>query len=459
VLEAQPTEDIADTVDARPPVGRLFVLGLQHVLVMYAGTVAVPLLVASALKLPPDQTAFLITADLFAAGLATLIQTLGIWKFGAPLPVMMGATFLSVGPIIAMGVNPAVGLPGFYGATLASGFVGVLSAPLIGRILALFPPVVTGSLIALLGISLLSVAMNWAGGGPASSSQTINGVSISVTNPAYGQADGLGIALFVFAIILLMTKYARGIWHSVAVMTGMAVGTLISIPLGFVHVKGLAEASWIAFVPPFRFGMPEFHLGPIVTMSIVMIITFVESTGVFIALSEITGKPFGRDDLVQALRADGLGIMTGAIFNAFPYTSFSQNVGLVSITTVRSRFVCAMGGIILIVLGLLPKMACIVAAVPEPVLGGAGIVMFGMVAATGVRILSAVDFQGNHHNLFIVASSIGLGMIPTLSPHLFQHLPPWAAPITGSSVVLGTIVAVILNLFLNGSQRTSKGQL
>ncbi len=220
-----------------------------------------------------------------------------------------------------------------------------------------------------------------------------------------------------------------------------------------VEVKPLHRA----FVPPFRFGMPEFHIGPIVTMCIVMIITFVESTSVFIALAEITGKRFGRYDLVQALRADGLGIMTGGVFNAFPYTSFSQNVGLVSITAVRSRFVCAMGGVLLIVLGPLPKMACIVAAVPEPVLGGAGIVMFGMVAATGVRILSTVDFNDNRHNLFIVASSLGLGLIPTLSPHLFQHLPPWLAPVTGRSVALGTMVAEILNLFLNGSQRTPKG--
>ena len=190
------------SVDARPPAGRLLVLGLQHVLVMYAGTVAVPLLVASALKLPADKTAFLITADLFAAGLATVIQTLGFWKFGARLPVMMGATFLSVGPIIAMGLDPAVGLAGFYGATIASGLVGILVAPLMGRVLAIFPPVVTGSLIVLLGISLLSVAMNWAAGGAA------------VTNPAYGQIDRLGIAFLVFVIVLLMTKFARGIWHA-----------------------------------------------------------------------------------------------------------------------------------------------------------------------------------------------------------------------------------------------------
>ena len=431
----------ASTVDDKPALGRLAALGFQHVLVMYAGNVAVPLLVAEALKLPPDQTAFLINSGLFAAGIATLVQTLGIAGFGARLPVMMGATFLSVAPMIAMGLDPAIGLPGFHGALLVSGLAGILIAPLIGRILPLFPAVVTGSLITLLGISLLSVAMNWAGGG----------------NPAdagYGDVKGLAVALLVFVVILLLTKYARGIWNSLAIMLGILAGTLVAIPLGWVRMEGVAEAPWVALVEPFHFGMPTFHFGAIVTMCLVMIITFVESTAVFLALAEITGARFTGRSLTQALRADGLGIFAGGLFNAFPYTSFSQNVGVVTVTGVRSRFVCATGGVILMVLGLLPKLAHVVAAVPQQVLGGAGIVMFGMVAATGVRILSAVDFQRNPHNLIIVASSLGFGMIPTLSPRFFQHLPDWTSSITSSGVVLGTMVAVVLNLLLNEDRLT-----
>jgi xanthine permease len=426
----------ASTVDDRPAIGRLLALGFQHVLVMYAGNVAVPLLVAESLKLPPDQTAFLINSGLFAAGIATLIQTLGIAGFGARLPVMMGATFLSVSPMIAMGLNPGIGLPGFHGALLVSGLAGILIAPLIGRILPLFPAVVTGSLITLLGISLLTVAMNWAAGGDPATQQ-------------YGELKGLGVALFVFVVILLLTKFARGIWNSLAIMLGILAGTLVAIPLGWVRIDGVADAPWVALVQPFHFGLPAFHGGAIVTMGIVMLITLVESTAVFLALAEITGARFTAQDLTKALRGDGLGILAGGIFNAFPYTSFSQNVGLVTVTGVRSRFVCATGGVILMVLGLLPKLAHVVAAVPQQVLGGAGIVMFGMVAAAGVRILSAVDFDGNRHNMFIVASSLGFGMIPTLSPRFFQHLPDWTSPITGSGVVLGTLVAVLLNLLLN----------
>ena len=423
------TQLAADThaVDERPAAGRLLVLGLQHVLVMYAGNVAVPLLVAQSLKLSVDQTAFLINADLFAAGIATLIQTLGVWRFGARLPVMMGATFLSVSPMIAMGLDPAIGLRAFYGALLVSGCIAIIIAPMIGTVLALFPPVVTGSLITLLGISLLAVAVSWAAAGQSS------------PRPA-----GLGISFLVFVVIVLMTKYAPGAWHSLAILFGIVMGTLASIPFGLVHIGSLDQAAWISLIRPLQFGLPAFQVGAIISMTIVMLVTLVESTTVFLALAEITGKDFRRNDLVQALRADGLGMIAGGLCNAFPYTSFSQNVGLVNITGVRSRFVCAAGGAILIVLGLLPKLARLVAAVPEAVLGGAGLVMFGMVAATGVRILSTVNFH-REYNLFIVASSLGFGMIPTLAPHFFDRLPAWAAPITNSGVVLGTIVAVGLN--------------
>jgi NCS2 family nucleobase:cation symporter-2 len=198
--------------------------------------------------------------------------------------------------------------------------------------------------------------------------------------------------------------------------------------------------------------MPTFHFGAIASMCIVMLITLVESTGMFLALAEITGKKLSTDDLTRGLRADGLGTVIGGVFNTFPYTSFSQNVGLVTVTGVRSRYVAAMGGVILIALGLFPKMAHIVASVPSFVLGGAGIVMFGMVAATGVRILGSIDFNKYRHNLFIVAISIGFGMIPTLAPTFFQHLPHWLEPVTHSGIVLGTLVAVILNLYYNGMQ-------
>ena len=216
--------------------------------------------------------------------------------------------------------------------------------------------------------------------------------------------------------------------------------------------QALQDAGWLAVTTPFHFGLPKFELSPIVAMCIVMTITLVESTGMLLAMSDITGKKMSTGLLTRGLRADGLGTLIGGVFNTFPYTSFSQNVGLVTVTGVRSRYVAAAGGVILIVLALFPKIAHIVASVPQFVLGGAGIVMFGMVAATGVRILGAVDFERDRHALFVIAISLGLGLIPTLSPNFFQHLPAWAHPVTHSGIVLGTLAAVLINLFYNGMQ-------
>ncbi|MGT2505452.1 nucleobase:cation symporter-2 family protein [Cupriavidus basilensis] len=441
-----------DLTNERLPSGRLLALGLQHVLVMYAGTVAVPLIIGGALKLPKDQLAFLINADLFAAGLATLIQAFGFWKFGIRMPVMMGVTFASVAPMIAIGSDPNVGLPGIYGAVIAAGVFGILVAPLMGRMLGLFPPVVTGTVITLIGVSLMRVGINWAAGGQPTTRAVIDGVVKDVPNLAYGDLGNLGIAALVLVAILLLSKYGRGLISNCAVLLGIVIGTLVAMALGKVSFEGLDEASLIAVITPLHFGIPKFDVAATLSMCVVMLITLVESTGMFLALADITGKRLSNEDLTRGLRADGLGTVIGGVFNTFPYTSFSQNVGLVTVTGVRSRYVAAAGGIILIALGLFPKMAHIVASVPQFVLGGAGIVMFGMVAATGIRILGSCDFNRNRFNLFIVAISIGFGMIPTLAPTFFQYLPKWTDPFTHSGIVLGTIVAVVLNVFFNGIQ-------
>jgi uric acid transporter len=358
--------------------------------------------------------------------------------------------------MISMGLDPGVGLRGFYGAVLVSGAVGILIAPAVGRHLGLFPPVVSGSVITLLGITLIGVATNWMGGGASSVDRVVDGVTMVSPNPAFGTLPRLGLAVLVLAVILLFDKFGRGIWRNVAPLAGMVIGTLVAIPLGEFAIPHATHASsasdWIAFTAPFQFGLPTFHLNAILTMTIIMVIILMESAAVVLALAATTGHTLSGEEMSAALRADGLGVLLGGIFNAFPYITFSQNVGLVAITGVRSRYVCAVGGVILIALGLVPKLGYLVAAIPQPVLGGAGLVMFGMVAATGIRILAKVDFD-RKHDLFIVAVSISCGLIPTLSPSLFQHLPAWSAPVTHSGVVLGCIVAVALNLFFNGVPR------
>jgi uric acid transporter len=429
-------------VDQRLPAPQLLTLGIQHVLVMYAGAVAVPLIVGSALWLPKDQIAFLISADLFACGIATLIQTLGLWIFGIRLPVIMGCTFASVGPMIAIGTDPSLGILDIFGATIASGAIGILIAPMIGKLLRFFPPVVVGTVITVIGLSLMEVGINWAAGG--------------VGNPDYGNPVYLGLSLLVLMLILLINKFGRGFVANISVLLGIVAGFVIAALLGRVNLDGVTSAHWVGFPMPFHFGLPVFHILPIATMVIVMFVTFIESTGMFLAVGDMVDRPVDQKTLVRGLRVDGLGTMIGGIFNSFPHTSFSQNVGLIGVTGVKSRFVCATGGVILVLLGLFPKMAQMVASVPAFVLGGAGLVMFGMVAANGIKVLSRVDFVKNHHNLFIVAVSVGMGLVPVVSPHFFAKLPPALAPILHSGILLASVSAVILNIIFNGV-RSEKG--
>ncbi|MCS6765973.1 MAG: purine permease [Candidatus Protistobacter heckmanni] len=461
-------------VDEKLPGGRLATLGLQHVLVMYAGAVAVPLIVGRALKLEPEQVAMLISADLFCCGLVTLIQSLGLGRFfGIRLPVMMGETFAAVGSMVAM-ANAMPGVDGarmIFGAIIGAGIVAMLIAPVIGRLLNFFPPVVTGTVILVIGVSLMRVGIGWAMNGPPNLAQipdpafakTVEtakaagaalpaGPAPMINNPAYGSLENLGMVLLVLAAILLITRYAKGFAANIAVLLGIAVGVVVALLTGKMNFDKVTKAHWFDFVTPFSFGAPVFDPVLILTMSLVMIVVMIESTGMFLALGEMTGKEIGNKELTAGLRTDGLGTLIGGIFNTFPYTSFSQNVGLVGITGVRSRFVCAAGGVILIVFGLIPKMGSLVESIPQFVLGGAGLVMFGMVAATGIRILSTVDFKGNRYNLYVVAISVSFGVLPLVAPRWSQHMAKSLHPLLESGILLAAVAAAVLNLYFNGGR-------
>jgi len=478
-----------DPVDERLPGGKLAALGLQHVLVMYAGAVAVPLIVGRALKLSPEQVAMLISADLFCCGLVTLIQSLGATQwFGIRLPVMMGVTFASVAPMVAMAnANPGeAGAQLIFGAIIGAGLISILIAPAVSRMLRFFPPVVTGTIIAVIGISLMRIGINWIFGNPfgPTAPSVVNpehaqwlaqantmaaapgsalpavpkGLSLmpSVPNPKYADLTGVGIAGLVLVSILLISKYARGFVANISVLLGIVVGGVAATALGLMNFDKVGKAAWFELVLPLQFGMPRFDPVLILTMTLVMIVVMIESTGMFLALGEMTGRKVDRPALARGLRTDGLGTLIGGLFNTFPYTSFSQNVGLVAVTGVKSRFVCVAGGLILVVLGVLPKMAALVESLPTVVLGGAGLVMFGMVAATGIRILAGVDFRTNRHNALIVAVSIGIGMIPLVAPNFKQWMPHAMHPLIESGILLASLSAVSLNLFLNGAREDSR---
>ena len=484
-------------VDEKLPAGRLAALGLQHVLVMYAGAIAVPLIVGRALELSPEQVAMLISADLFACGIVTLIQSFGMTKwFGIKLPVMMGVTFAAVGPMVAF-ANAVPGVDGaraIFGAIIGAGLISMIIAPIVSKLLRFFPPVVTGTIIAIIGISLMRVGVGWAMGGPANLAQSVDvpkliamvdgvkagaataaaaAAAASAVAPAlklpgpipmvnsmnYGALDNLAIAASVLLFILLLVKYTKGFIANISVLLGIVGGCAVAIAMGKMNFDKVGKAAWFDLVTPFAFGMPTFDILMILTMVVVMIVVMIESTGMFLALSDLTGKKISQAELAAGLRTDGLGTLIGGVFNTFPYTSFSQNVGLVGVTGVKSRWVCVAGGVIMVILGLLPKMAAFVEAIPQFVLGGAGLVMFGMVAATGIRILSTVDYKGNRNNLYIVALAVGFGLIPLVAPRWSQQMAAGLHPLLDSGILLTAVAAVVLNIFFNGANGDAEGSL
>ena len=468
-----------DAVNERIPAPKLFTLGLQHVLVMYAGAIAVPLIVGRVLGLAPADVAFLISADLFVCGVVTIIQSLGASKwFGVRLPVMMGVTFASVGPMVSIAVaNPGTdGARLIFGAIIGAGVIAMLIAPLVSRLLRFFPPVVTGTIILVIGVTLMRIGINWIFGLPVgptapklvdpehaawleqvramTGAPAIPGglaLAPSAENPAYATVQNMWISAAVLATIVVVMRFARGFWSNISVLCGIVVGGILAAGIGIMTFEHVGEARWFALISPFHFGLPIFDPVMILTMTLVMIVVMIESTGMFLALSEMCGRRLERPSLSAGLRTDGLGTLIGGLFNTFPYTSFSQNVGLVGVTGIRSRYVCVMGGAIMIVLGLVPKMGALVEALPVAVLGGAGLVMFGMVAATGVRILGSVDFAGNRFNGLVVAISLGMGMIPLIAPDFKMHLPHAIHPLIDSGILLASIAAVALNPIFNGA--------
>ncbi|MGQ0710464.1 MAG: nucleobase:cation symporter-2 family protein [Rhodoferax sp.] len=479
-------------VDERLPTGRLAALGLQHVLVMYAGAVAVPLIIGRALKLSPEDVAFLISADLFCCGLVTLIQSLGATQwFGIRLPVMMGVTFAAVAPMVAMAnANPgAEGARLIFGAIIGAGAVSVLIAPLVSRMLRFFPPVVTGTIIAVIGISLMRIGINWIFGNPVGPTapsivspehkQWLDAVTAAsaapgsalpampadlallpkLPNPKYASPNGVAIAATVLVAILLISRFAKGFVANISVLLGIVIGAIAATATGLMNFDKVGKAAWFDLVTPLHFGSPVFDPVLILTMTLVMIVVMIESTGMFLALGEMTDSKVDQAALTRGLRTDGLGTLIGGLFNTFPYTSFSQNVGLVAVTGVKSRFVCVAGGLILLTLGLLPKMAALVESLPTVVLGGAGLVMFGMVAATGIRILGGVDFKNNRYNALVVAVSIGVGMIPLVAPQFKQWMPHGLHPLIESGILLASLSAVLLNLFFNGASQDERGAI
>ncbi|MCA1356050.1 nucleobase:cation symporter-2 family protein [Weissella cibaria] len=413
------------------------VLGLQHVLAMYSGGILVPLLIGAALHFTPQQMAYLISADIFMTGIGTLLQLKSTRLTGIAMPVVLGSAIQSVSPLINIGGT--LGIGAMYGATISAGIFVFLIAGLFARLREFFPPVVTGSLITVIGFALIPVGIQNLGGG-------------DVAAKSFGSPANLAIGTFTIAIIVLVSLLAKGFTKAISILLGIVLGTAFAAILGKVSLAPVAAASWFHLPTPFFLGVPTFHSSAIITMIIIALTSMIESTGVYFALADLTGRKLTNQDMAKGYRAEGLAVVLSGLFNTFPYSTFSQNVGVVRLSGVKTKQPIYYAAVILILIGLLPKFGALATIIPTSVLGGAMIVLFGTIGIQGTTILRTVDF-GKERNLMIAAISIGAGIGVTVYPQIFQQLPELIRLVIENAVVVTSVLAVFLNIVLPGREK------
>lgn len=413
--------------------------GIQHILIMYVGCVAVPLAFGAAMQLDDHTVAMLINADLFVAGIITFLQSIGFGKIsGARLPIIGGATFVQVATMISIGQQ--YGLPAVYGSMLAGGAIGMLLAWPFSRILKFFPPMVTGSVLLVLGVSLVSVATELVTGKKTGADGS--------ANPDFGEPRNIAVAGVVVILAIVISALGKGLLSKAALFISMILGVLLCIPLGMVDFSGVGDEKIFGMITPFHFGAPEFPPMGVISMAIIMAVIFAETIASLSALSEITGKQLSKGDVARGLSVDGFSGVLGGVMNGFMDTVFNQNVGAVKTTRVYSRYATGTAGIFLIVLGLMPVTGAVIAALPDPVVGGVGMVLFGSIAVVGVGTLKKVS-TGDTINSSIMALAIGLGLMNKFAPGMWDAFPEWTHSVLSDGVVLTAASALILNLVFN----------
>lgn len=416
-------------INDKPKLTMQILLGLQHIFAAFGGIIVVPLVIGSALGFDAATSTALMSATILAAGIATFIQSKGIGPIGSKTACIMGTDFTFVTPAIAVG--SVAGLPGIIGATILGALVEVILSFFIKPIMKFFPPLVTGTVICLIGLTLLPVSIDWAAGGSGASD--------------YGSMINIAIAAFVMIFTILLNHYGKGIISSASILIGMIVGYIICIPLGMIDFSTVKEASWISFPKIFQYGV-DFNFKYVIPFIPAYLVTTIETVGCLKAISQVSGIKDDPKRIGKGVLSDGVGSAIAGCLGTFPNTSFSQNVGIIPLTKVASRYVAIMAGILLVILGLLPKFAALINIMPQPVLGGVGIVMFGTVAAAGIQTLSSVKLTNK--NLLVIATSIGLGLGVTFRPEILSSLPEWMTMIFSSGISTGTIVALVLNIIL-----------
>ncbi|ELC8354250.1 purine permease [Clostridium perfringens] len=406
--------------------------GLQHIFAAFGGIIVVPLVIATSLGFDSKVTTALISASILGSGLATIIQANGVGKVGARVACIMGTDFTFVSPAISVG--SVLGLPGIIGATILGSLFEVILSFFIKPLMKFFPPLVTGTVVALIGLTLLPVSIDWAAGGAGSAN--------------YASLENLAVAMFVLIITLLLNNYGKGMISSASILIGIVVGYIVCIPLGLVDFTSVKEASWLSFPKILEFGV-TFDAKAVMAFIPAYFVATIGTVGCLKAIGETSNIDIGDKRVAAGVLSDGVGSALGGLVGSCPNTSFSQNIGIISLTKVASRHVAVMAGILLVILGFLPKVAAIITGIPNPVLGGVGIMMFGTVAAAGIRTLSNIKLT--ERNLLIIAISMGLGLGVTFRPDVIHNLPEAIRMIFSSGISTGTIAALILNAVLKES--------
>ena len=403
--------------------------GIQHVLVMFTAMVGGPLIVGRLLNLPEGTRIAMVSGTMIGCGIATMISALGLGFVGPRLPIVMGVFYIFIGPIVA--ISKEVSLAAAMTALIIGGAVQFAWSPLIGRLHRFFPPIVTGTTILLIGTGLMKIGINVASG---------------LNTPAFGKPLTLGLAALMIVLILLISRYARGFVKALSLFVTMIIGYVASAALGLIDVSMVAKAGWVAVPSPFPYGGPAWPgLIGAITVIICFFATAVETTGHTLAVSRICGVPAEGWRIRGAVSNDGLGSALSALFGGMALTSYSQNIGVISLTGVGSRFVVAFGGFFLILMALVPKVGAIIALMPNAVLGGVLLFMFGMVASVGVDIIGRN--MKSRRDALILAASLGVGLgIQAAPPGAFDAIPQALRILVTDGIVMGILLAMVLNL-------------
>ena len=422
--------------DKKLPLNQSIPLGIQHVLAMFAGNITVPIIIAGIFGQTPEQKIFLIQMALFVAGVATVIQTVGYGRIGSRLPIIQGTSFAFI-PVMAPFAKAGLG------AVFTAAFIGGIFQMLIGRILKpirhLFPPLVTGIVVLMIGISLLKVGFMYAGGG---------GWLLNNKPEVFGNYNHLIISFTVLIVALWANQKGKGMVSSASILIGMVAGYIVAMMMGMVNYGKIAGADWFAFPMPLQYGI-DFVPGAIILMLFMAVVTTIETIGDISATTMGGANREATDkELSGGIMADGLGTAFGSLFNAMPNTSYSQNAGLVAFTGVISRHVGTVAGVILILMGLFPKLGGIIAAMPESVIGGAAIIMFGLITSAGIKLVAQSEMS--QRNLLILGLSLSFGIGMSLLPQFVAHIPDFGISLK-LLLTTGLIPAGMLAFILNAT--------